>query len=206
MEYDEDFTVLSKSTTPIMAPGYAADIYTAPSVVYFNNKWLVYCGYRPSATPSTWKILEMEMDDIKSGVVNVVREVISSSPGGHTWNGKHMDATHAFVVNGEVKIFVTGTGPDSTPTYLFSSNRNFGLVHRTVVGSTVTFTVDTRNPIFSNPVDGSFIWGAGYAWANDHVGAGMSTWIEGNLLHMVATFNASSNSYKPAVLTFDNSI
>jgi len=71
-------------------------------VIYFENKWLLYVCYRPSATPSTWKVLEMEMDDIKSGVVNVVREVISASPGGNVWNGKHMDSVIPFVYNNTV--------------------------------------------------------------------------------------------------------
>ena len=205
MEFDEDFNIISKSLTPIVAPGYTADTYSTAAVTYFDGKWLVYAAYRPSVTQSTWKILEMEMDDIKTGTVNVVREVFSNAGTGTVWNGKHMDSIQAFISNGEVKILVAGTGTD-IPTFLFGGNRNWGLVHRTVVGGNPVFTQDTRNPLFSNPVDGSFIWGAGYAWANDHAGTGMSTWVEGNTFHMSASFNASSNTYKIAQLTFDNSI
>ena len=205
MEFDEDFNIISKSITPIVAPGYTAATYSTAAVTYFDGKWLVYAAYRPSVTQSTWKILEMEMDDIKTGTVNVVREVFSNAGTGTVWNGKHMDSIQVFVSNGELKILVSGTGTD-IPAFLFGGNRNWGLVHRTVVGGNPIFTQDTRNPIFSNPVNGSPIWGAGFAWCNDHVGGGMSTWVEGSELRMCASFNASSNTYKIAQLTFDNSI
>lgn len=206
MEFDEDANIIAKSTSPISVPGYTADIFQVGGVIYFQNKWLLYVPYRPSSTPSTWKILEIEMDDIKSGVVTTVREVMAGAPGGYVWNSQHMDSVIPFIYNGVVKLWVGGTGPSSDPgsLYLFSGNRSYGLVHRNVSGSTVSFTVDTRNPIFSNPVNGTTIWGYSEYW--DHIGGGLSHFTEGQTMYMYPTFNAGSNTYKVAAITMDNSI
>jgi len=101
-------------------------------------------------------------------------------------------------------LWVGGTGPDSVVDYLFSSNRSYGLVYRNKAGSIVSYTIDTRNPIFANPIGNSAVWGYSEYW--DHIGGGLSYFTQGNTMRMYPTFNAGSNTYKIPVLTLDNSI
>lgn len=191
-KHDDDFVItqVCSSYIDFTSIGFPADYITHYATgVMWNNQLHLFFVDRGSATNSTWKCVRAIIDDIDTMQV-VGGGVVIANTGGETWNSRHMDGCIPFIWNNKIYLLVSGTGVDTATNNLYGSNRETGLLIQQDNG---TFAVDTRSPVYLNPINGNYLWNVP---GPDHMGTGISTWFKDNEFHLFVTMNSSTNTYQ----------
>jgi|GEM_PF-2267825 len=193
VKFNEDFSNIVWSADSIIDSSAYADGFTGASVINHNGMYrMMVVGRSADILTEAWEVVEATSTTQEGPFINqeVIMAGITDNQG--IFNSSHTDAFSYFKYDGKLYCIIGGTSRWRESGN--KVNRIYGLMKFN--DSTETWTILDQSPLFMNPLAGYYMWGADWAWGQDHLGGTPTLNYYNGKLYNYMTANNGTDAYK----------